>query len=303
MQSLLLSFLLLIALGVLWRQLAPQDLPAETLRHASNSVILYFFLPALCFRILYQADLSVETLLVPISAWAAMWACFLAATLIYGLFGDRLSEAERGVLILASTFGNVIYFGLPLLTETFGQEAGKYAIFFDLFAHTPLLWTLGVAIAAHHGSGERFQLKKALQHMAAQPPIWATLAGVTCNLLHVPLPGFVLDALEMAGSIVIPLAIFTIGLSLSWPRPRHGPLIVPAIAIKMGLSPLVAFTVAQAVGLQGTALKACLLEGAMPAMVLTVLLAHRFKLDEELAALCVAATTVLSLVLLPLLNG
>lgn len=302
MQSLLLAFLLLIALGVFWRRVAPPSFPLEPFRQAISSVTIALFLPALCFRVMYQADLSLETVLVPVSAWSAMWASLAAATLVYGLWAKHLSRAEQGALILSATFGNVIYFGLPLLMAAYGPEAGKYAVFFDLFGHTPLLWTLGVLVAQHYGgTGERFHLPTALKSIAAQPPIWATLLGAMLNLLHVPLPGFLMEAVELAGSIVIPLMIFSIGLALCWPHPRHGPAILPAIAIKLGLSPLVAFGTAYAVGLRGTALSACLLEGAMPTMVLALLLSHRFGLDEELAALCIVVTTLLSLVLLPFL--
>jgi predicted permease len=63
--------------------------------------------------------------------------------------------------------------------------------------------------------------------------------------------------------------------------------------------PLIAYATATTLGLKGIALSACILEGAMPTMVLSLLIAARFKLDESLAAFIVVVTTAMSFVTLP----
>ena len=45
-------------------------------------------------------------------------------------------------------------------------------------------------------------------------------------------------------------------------------------------------------GLNGSVLKAVTIEGAMPVMVLSLVIADEFDLDVPLAALCIAVSTV-----------
>ena len=54
-----------------------------------------------------------------------------------------LQPSETGVLVIGATFGNITYLGLPVLTGLYGNEAAKYALFYDLLATTPLLWFVG----------------------------------------------------------------------------------------------------------------------------------------------------------------
>jgi hypothetical protein len=68
----------------------------------------------------------------------------------------------------------------------------------------------------------------------------------------------------------------------------------------MALSPFISFATAQSLGLQGQALSSTLLEGAMPTMVLSLLIAARFKLDIALSAFIIVVTTVLSFFTLPI---
>jgi len=63
--------------------------------------------------------------------------------------------------------------------------------------------------------------------------------------------------------------------------------------------PLLAYATARMLGLTGIALTSCSVEGALPAMVLCLLVAARFNLDVSLAAFIIVVTTVLSFFTLP----
>ncbi len=104
----------------------------------------------------------------------------------------------------------------------------------------------------------------------------------------------------MLGDLVVPLMIFSIGLALSLPKVKHVYILAPAIIIKLAIVPLISYQTASFLGLRQTALASCVIEGAMPTMVLSLLIAARFKLDETLAAFLIVVTTVLSFATLPL---
>ncbi len=301
MPDLLLSFGCIILAGVGVRRLS-LGLDAGTLRQAINASVFNIFLPALCIKIVYNAALDSETLLVPATAWITTISGLLISVAVYSLTQRmlRITPAEKGVLVLAAAFGNVMYLGLPVLTGLYGYEAAKYALFYDLLATTPLVWLAGASLASRYGEGKEFRIGESLKTLASLPPVWGIVGGMLLKFAHVPLPAFVLKALGMFGDLVVPLMIFTIGLALTLPGVKHAYAIVPAVLIKLLVVPLISGATAFLLGIKGTALASCLIEGAMPAMVLTLVMASRFKLDESLAAFVIVVTTVISFVTLPL---
>lgn len=301
MHNILLSFGVIILCGLLFRRIRPAGLDADTLRHAITTSVFNLFFPTLCVNIIYRTDINIETLLVPLTAWITLIVSLGLSWVLYALWGRRfrLEPSEKGVLILSSTFGNVAYLGLPVLTGIYGPEAAKYAIYYGLLATTPFLWLAGVAVASHYGKGEPFKISNSIKTIISLPPIWGIAAGMVLKTFNIQLPDFLLRVLELLGGLVVPLMIFSIGLALSLPETRHIVSILPAIGIKLFLVPLISFTVANLLGLEGKALASCLIEGAMPTMVLSLLVAAKFNLDVRLAALSILITTTLSFATLP----
>ncbi|HYQ48247.1 MAG TPA: AEC family transporter, partial [Thermodesulfovibrionales bacterium] len=181
----------------------------------------------------------------------------------------------------------------------FGSTAAKYALFYDLLATTPLLWLAGAALASKYGEGKSFDMKEAWKTIVSLPPVWGIFIGMALHQMHVPLPLFALKTLDMLGSLVVPLMIFSIGLALSLPKVSHAYAVIPAVLIKLAAGPFIAYGTARMLGLTGIALASCSIEGAMPAMVLSLLVAARFRLDVSLAAFVIVVTTVLSFFTLP----
>ena len=296
MQNILLSFGLIILLGVAFRRFRPGGLEASALARAINVTVLKVFFPALCIRALYVAQIDAEALLIPLCAGITTLTALFLSVGVYRLIAKKMDllPSETGVLVMGATFGNVAYLGLPVITGLYGIEAAKYALFYDLLSTTPLLWFIGVPVIAGFGHGRRPSLKESLMTVASMPPVWGILAGIFLNLLHVPLPQFMLKSLDMLGSLVVPLMIFSIGLALSLPEVRHAIAIVPAVIIKLVLVPVISAVSAVLLGLDGHALASCVLEGAMPTMVLALLIAEELKLDVSMAAFLIVVTTALS---------
>ena len=304
MYTVLLSFAMIIACGIAWRRLAAEAGSVDALRQSINATVFNLFLPALCLKVLSTATMNREMLVIPLVAGLSLAVTLCLAVAAYRWLRRPLGLENReiGALIIAATFGNVTYLGLPVLTERFGTAGAGYAIFFDLFASTPMLWLAGIALAAHYGSGAPFNFRSALVTLGRLPPIWACVLGVGLSVGHLVLPGFLASAIGMLAGLVVPLMIFSIGLALRMPKAGRLQAIMPAVLIKMAVVPLLTYGMGRACGLAGIPLSACALEGAMPTMVLALLIARQFQLDEELTALCIAVTTGLSFATLPLVD-
>lgn len=241
---------------------------------------------------------------VPVTAWVVTLILLAAGFAFYSLLnaGSRgMPRATVGVLILSSAFGNVMYLGLPLITGMLGAEHGYVAVLYDLLATTPLLFTLGVFMAARYGSGKEVSLASSIRRVLRLPPLWGVGLGLAFNLGGAAIPQAVLDAMELMGRAVIPIMIFTVGLALDFGELKKLPAALPAIGIKLFLSPLLAWWTGSRLGIAGDTLKAVVIEGAMPVMVVSLIIADEFDLDVQLAATCIAVSTLASFFTVPLM--
>jgi len=296
------SLFIIAGLGVLFQLKKPGGINSETARHVINTSVVKFFFPALCFKAISSADINKNILLLPISAAVTIFSSLLASFIIYTVIEKltALDKKEKGVLILASSFGNITFLGLLFLTDLYGRNATEYVLLYDLLAANPLVWLVGTAIASYYGSGQKPTFKENLKTILELPPIWALFAGFIANFAGLRFPSFLTKTLDLMSMPIVPLMMFSIGLSLKPPKLKHLATAAPAIAIKLCLGPLLAFGIALLLGANGLALKSTVMEAAMPTMILTLIISSQYKLDHNLNAFVILSTTIFSLITLPL---
>jgi len=299
MFDVLMQMAALIACGVLWRAIRPGGIDVETLRLSLTTLVYYLLLPALVLLVLWQAELGVASLKISAAAVVGVLISLLLAWLCYRRLQNR---AFIGAAILAAAFPNATYLGLPVLEATFGAWARSTAIQFDLFACTPLLLTVGILTARHYRSGEMGGDENPLVTLLKVPPIWAAVAAVVLNARGVTPAPAVTSFLDTLGSGVVPLMLLSLGMSLRWDTLRLSrvPAMVPVLVIQLLVMPLVVWGTGSLLGFSGEQLTALVLEGAMPCMVLGVVICDRYGLDTAMFAAMVTLSTLLSLVTLPL---
>lgn len=278
--------------GVLWRILAPSGLDAKSTRSALTGLVYYLFLPALVLLVLWQAPLGLSSVKI---AFVAALGIIASALIIYGFcHACGMDNPTRGAVMLAAAFPNATYLGLPVLEATFGKAARSVAIQFDLFAGTPLLLTLGIWIATRFGTAS--QNPSLLKGLMKVPAIWAAIVAIILNFFSVPIPVMLKSFLQTLSQGVVPLMLISLGLSLTLPRDQLYQLrsVFPALAVKLFFMPLAVMVGAQLVHLQGMQFQAVILEGAMPSMVLGLVLADRYGLNTTIYAAIVTISTVAS---------
>ncbi|MEJ2143014.1 MAG: AEC family transporter [Gammaproteobacteria bacterium] len=296
MVEIILNMSVLIVFGILWHVIEPGGISSETIRKALTTLVLYLMLPALVLKVLWQANLGLNSFLI-----SAVAITSIVSGLLTSYFFCRACKASQpvtGAVMLASAFPNVTYLGLPVLTELFGDWAASIAIQYDLFACTPILFTVGIVIAQKYGSkGHHEGVFTGLRKL---PPIWAALLAVILNLAEVPMHSSVSWVLQQFAQMVIPMMLFAVGLSLDWKlslanRVKNVSVIVIS---QLLILPLVALAMASLFGFSGDTRTALVLEAAMPTMVIGLVICDRYGLDTRLYATAVTLTTILSLVTL-----
>lgn len=278
----------------MWRFFNPGGLDRHTVRHALSVTVLHVFLPALAFGLVAAARFDRNFIVIPLTGGLVIVTGLAAGYAAYTLLPwfKNISRPAFGVMMFAAAFGNVTFLGLPVITGMLGAEHAYVAILYDQFASTPLLLTIGVLIASQYGSGESVSFASSLRRVFLLPPIWGVAAGIAVHLTGTAVPRLVMDTAALMGKAVIPIMIFTVGLALDFRDVRRLLITVPALALKLLFAPVLAWWIGSRLDLTAETLKAITIEGAMPVMVISLMIADEFDLDVPLTAMCITASTV-----------
>jgi predicted permease len=298
MHSTLIQMSLLMVSGVGWRLFKPLGLSAEETRKVLTTAVYYLFLPAMVLEVLWTAELGSRTFHFMVLGIASILFGAFCLWLLGLMF--KIEHKSLGAILLASAFPNVTYMGLPVLEQTFGTWTRSVVIQMDLFAASPLLFTLGIIVARHYGKGGS-EKRQAVWFFLNAPPFWAAGVAVMLNLYGLNPPVWLIGTLKLLSGAVVPLMLFSLGLALSWKavRVRSIPYIIPVVVIKLVLMPLFAIILVDQLTMPNNYKAAAVLDLAMPSMVLGIVLCDRYQLDSSLYAMAVTITTGLSLISLP----
>ena len=212
MAQVLIEMAVIIACGSIWRMFRPSEISLDSLRLAINNLVYYLLLPALVFKVMVTAPISLDSIRIAFVA-----ACCVIASwglILLALKFSSVSLRDRGAVILAVMFPNATYLGLPVLEATFGEWAGVVAIQYDLFACLPLVMSLGIWIASKYGSAA--QSAYSFRNFLRVPALWALLLAVIFNLSGTSVPEVVPNTLDLLARAVVPLMLLSLGLSLRY---------------------------------------------------------------------------------------
>lgn len=291
-----------MACGSGWRLAKPAGLSAEHTRQVLTTVVYYMLLPAMILDVLWSADIGLHSFQYTLLGVGSIALAMLCIWMIGVLF--KFEDRRMGAMILAAAFPNVTYLGLPVLEQTFGGWARSVVIQMDLFATTPLLFTVGALVARHYGE-ETAEKPRPVWLFFNAPPFWAAALAVMLNMNGVVAPAWLLGVLQKLSAAVVPLMLFSLGLALSWKAVtvRNIPYIIPVMVIKMALMPLFAMVLVGYLPITGEYRAAAVLDLSMPSMLLGIVFCDRYRLDSSLYAMAVTVTTVISLIALPFWHG
>lgn len=208
-------------------------------------------------------------------------------------------EAERKkIMKFSAVYSNCGFMGFPVLESLFGKTGILYgSIFVAVF--NIFLWTNGVAIFSSKGKLDKASLKK----IALNPGIITVLIGIILFAFSVRLPGPVAKAVDLVGSMTIPLSMLLVGAVVAECKFKEllkGWDLYYISAIRLILIPLAAFAALKILDIPKLLLTVCVLLAAMPAAATTTIFAELYDSDSKFASRVVVFTTLSSIVTLPL---
>lgn len=263
-----------------------------------NSLLIYIMYPAFLFVSTHSKPFIPAMAVAPIVGLVSeMLIIGLAYTIARMM---KLDRPTTSALMLVSTFGNTGFLGIPLISATYesSKHAVLAAVMFDGFGMSIALYTVGVAIATTF-AGTKFQWKNLLGFL--RTPIFPAVV-LALIFRTTAIPGPIMKTLDYAGAATIPLAMISIGMSLSTKSVGKYPLLVTVAAVlKMAILPALMLLLLPVFGVGGIVRKTVLIQSALPAAVFTGVISERFGGNYEFAAGTIFIMTLLSVITIPLI--
>ena len=294
----MLQMSVLIAIGIAWQRFAPAHIPALAHRRALTDLVFYILLPALVLNVMWQAPLNITSIKISMTALSGIFTSLFLMWAIISLLrmsGLNISKPQKGALLIAGTFPNSTYLGLPVTAQVLGDWTQATVLKYDLFACTPMVLTVGVLIA--HYFGDNKSDIHPFRELLKVPPLWALALAGLLNVANMPQPIPVHNALSILGGGVVPLMLIALGMSIRWDtiKLKYLPLLLPVSLVSLLIAPLVVCYVASALHVPTDTLTVSVILAAMPTMIFGIVLCERYQLDSGLYAAAVFLTTALSI--------
>ncbi len=262
-----------------------------------SRTIFYAISPCLVFSSLVNSTVSggefwdiasfeiLITLVVALVAWGVARAL-------------RFDRAMESAFLLATLFVNAGNYGLSVNLLAFGETALARAIIYFVVSSL-LINTTGVYLASR-GKAKSFD---ALLNVFKVPIVYAVLLVVFVKLINVNVTGSpVFKTVEMVGQGAIPLMLLLLGMQLAKTPLAQGMRTAGLAAfIRLAVAPIIAFSLANLLGLTGPTLQACVVEASMPTAVTTAVLAIEFDARPEFVTSVIFLSTLASPITLTLI--
>ena len=210
----------------------------------------------------------------------------------------KIPQATEAAHKMMFCLGNVIFMGYPIIIAMYGEMGFFYAIIYwllnDLF-----MWTVGVFLLSKNNGekGEPFWKK------LVNPNTISFAIAIVMFVLGIKLPPVLNEAMTSVGGLTTALSMIFIGMTLATvdvKKTMKKWWVFAIIPIKLVLMPLAFIYLFKSLGIKEILIGVVVLEAAMPSQTVLTILAHEHNSDYEYTAVGLFATTVISLVTLPL---
>lgn len=296
-----LIILVMIALGYVlsWRGWFDDQAPKLIAR-----LVTQIALPAYMISTI-TAKFSVETLKqtlpdlrFPVVSMLIMFGLSIIAFHVF-----RIKPGHRGLFESMFLNSNTVFVGLPVNEALFGPKSLPFVLVYYM-ANTTFFWTLGVYLIQRDGQSDtKFDLKQTLQKIFS-PPLLGFIVGVLLVLLNIQLPGWIMKDFQYIGGLTIPLSMIFIGTAIAGAGLQNIHVDRDSLGILLGrfiVAPVLMGLLVLPTDMPILMKQVFILQAAMPVMTNAPVVAKLYRADADYAAIMVTETTLLSLVVIPIL--
>ena len=289
----MLVLFILISIGFLCGK---KGLINENAAKKMTDIILYVVTPCVMISA-FQKEFSGDTAIKILIAAAAAIVILVFSTLLARLVIRDKNESRKKVLQFSVIFSNCGFMSLPLQKELLGEDGWFYgSIFVAVF--NIFVWTYGLLDM----SGDKKQLS--IKKLVFNPGIMGAAVAIILFVCRIKLPEIVIQPVTHLANLNTPVPMLIIGFYLSRAKLKDafsdvGTYI--AMSLRLVIIPVVVTFIMALLKLDKTMMIAFVIACSAPTAASTTMFAAKFNRDVELSVGVVAASTILSIITMPLI--
>ena len=221
----------------------------------------------------------------------------------------KIRPERRGIFLNGVANANTIFVGMPLNIALFGEASIPYYLVCYI-SNTISTWVIGIIIMSatdpHKEPGKKsFNWKKVLT-----PPLVGFVIGLIFLIFSIPVPDFINSALKYLGAFVTPLALIYIGIMLYNAGLKNMRLDRDSILALVGrfvICPIIIIvlimigTGAFGIVMPSMEKNSFIVQSATPMLAVLPILADQYHGDVKYATNITTISTVLFIVVVPVL--
>jgi len=278
----------------------------ENDRIVLNNIVVYIAMPSTIFLTIMKnvspGDLPIF-LKLPFLIFIIFFICGIVGFIIGKLL--KLNNQSIGGLILVCALGNTGFLGYPIIYGFYGMEGLTRAIFCDMGSVFASL-LIGTYVGITFGVNKNHASTSILREILKFPPLLTGILSIVLIFLGFSIedfPNYIINTLNYLSNATIPLIMISLGLSLSPSSARFGVLFgIIALIVRMAFAPLLAIVLTTCFSVEGLDKNVVIIQSAMPSAMMSLVFSLLYGLDIKLVASACFITTILSLIILPILN-
>lgn len=255
-----------------------------------TKIQLYIMIPALLFVKIYEAELAKGVVLSVVLHSALLIICLMILSrILVRIF--KYSKSMNGAFTNSVCIYNSGNYCIPLVQLLYNHPLAFSVQVIIMMVHNIATNTIGI----FNSSMGRGSYKRAMVEIFQVPMIYSVFMAFLLKGFNIPVWQPLFSSMELLAQGLVPLALITLGAQLSNSKIRtldSKPLL--ATAVRLILSPLLAYGLIRLLGLNGMIGQVCVIAAAAPTAVNVILLAIQYDNEPEFCSQTVFFTTILS---------
>lgn len=213
-------------------------------------------------------------------------------------------DPKRQGLFMSMFFNsNTVFVGLPINLAIFGDKSLPYVLVYYM-ANTTIFWTLGVYFIQRDSSNHvQMNFKDALRKIFSAP-LLGFMIGIVLIVLNIKLPNFLMLSFNYLGGLTIPLSMLFIGISVYDAGLKNMRFQKDNLGVLSGrfiFAPIIMALLVLPSHMPMMMKEVFILQSCMPVMTNAPVVAQLYDADADFASIMVTETTLLSLVMVPIM--
>ena len=280
--NIILPVIFVIFIGYLWN-IYNKDFNIVAVTKLASNIAL----PCLIYDSITRTNLTINIFFkIFTSAFLVLVLGYLFGYIFIKIF--KLPSVKLITPIMHPNSGNM---GLPLALLTFGNEGLALAAGFAsivMVSH----FTTNTAI-----SSGNYSVKKIL----LSPVLLSLIFSLIILFYKIEMPSFINNFTKILSGLVIPLVLLALGMSLTKINIKNLKIGLLIGIFKIISGPIIGFSVVYLLNLDGIVAKVVILQSAMPAAILTYLIASENNSYDQEIGVAVFVSTIASIVSIPVI--